>query len=165
VARDGVVRHLERYAAENELAIRTGRPVTRTRSNREGGWRIATSAGEIDAAVAVVGDRSQQRAVLPDWPGRSSRGELVHSADFRNAEPYRGRDVLVVGSGTRAPRSRQPREGGAARVAPVGADASTDRAARPLGIPAQVLGLALGKLPSGRRQHGPQRCGRSRFRI
>ena len=38
---------------------------------------------------------------LPDWPGRDGfTGELIHSSVYRNPEPYRDRDVLVVGPGT-----------------------------------------------------------------
>ena len=37
---------------------------------------------------------------VPDWPGRDTfTGELLHGSAFRNADPYRGRDVLVVGAG------------------------------------------------------------------
>jgi cation diffusion facilitator CzcD-associated flavoprotein CzcO len=40
---------------------------------------------------------------IPRWPGIDRfRGELLHSADFVNAWPYRGRDVLVVGAGNSA---------------------------------------------------------------
>jgi putative flavoprotein involved in K+ transport len=148
VARDGVVRHLERYAAENELEIRTGTAVTRLdRTGRR--WRIGTSAGEVDAAVAVVATGHSNVPFFPDWPGRSSfGGELVHSADFANAEPYRGRDVLVVGSGNSgAEIATNLAEGGAARVRlSVRTPPQIVRRDR-MGIPAQVLGLALGKLP------------------
>ena len=37
---------------------------------------------------------------VPDWPGRDTfTGELLHGSAFRNADPYRGKDVLVVGAG------------------------------------------------------------------
>jgi cation diffusion facilitator CzcD-associated flavoprotein CzcO len=36
---------------------------------------------------------------VPDWPGSASfAGELIHSARYRTAAPFRGRDVLVVGT-------------------------------------------------------------------
>ena len=54
----------------------------------------------------------------PISPGRDTfEGELVHASDYRNAEPYRGRDVLVVGSGnTGAEIAVDLVEGGARRV-------------------------------------------------
>ena len=40
---------------------------------------------------------------IPAWPGLSQFiGEVVHSGNFTNAWPYRGRDVLVVGAGNSA---------------------------------------------------------------
>jgi hypothetical protein len=39
-------------------------------------------------------------AFVPAWPGRGRfQGTLIHAADYRNADGFRGRDVLVVGSG------------------------------------------------------------------
>jgi putative flavoprotein involved in K+ transport len=87
--------------------------------------------------------------MLPDWPGRESfGGELLHSAEYRNAAPYRGRDVLVVGSGNSAAEiATGLADNGAARVRIAVRTppqiARRDRA----GIPAQVLGLVLGGLP------------------
>jgi len=38
--------------------------------------------------------------VLPSWPGLDSfEGDLIHGSEYRNAAPYAGRDVLVVGTG------------------------------------------------------------------
>ena len=38
--------------------------------------------------------------VLPAWPERATFvPELIHSSEFRGAQQYRGRDVLVVGAG------------------------------------------------------------------
>jgi putative flavoprotein involved in K+ transport len=103
----------------------------------------------MDADAVVVATGYSNVPVLPDWRGRDSfRGELLHSAEYRNAVPFRGRDVLVVGSGNSAAEiATGLADGGAARVriavrtAPQ--IARRDRA----GIPAQVLGLVLGRLP------------------
>ncbi len=38
--------------------------------------------------------------VIPSWPGRESfEREVVHSTEYRNARPYAGREVLVIGPG------------------------------------------------------------------
>jgi putative flavoprotein involved in K+ transport len=148
VSRDGVVRYLERYAEASGLDVRTGAPATRVdRSN--GGWRIATPGGELSADAVVVATGNSNVPFLPEWPGRAEfRGELIHSADYRNPEQYRGRDVLVVGSGNSgAEIATNLADGGAARVRlsvrTPPQIARRDRA----GVPAQVLGLALGRLP------------------
>jgi putative flavoprotein involved in K+ transport len=37
---------------------------------------------------------------MPDWPGREGfGGRVLHSGEYRNAEPFRGLRVLVVGAG------------------------------------------------------------------
>jgi len=148
VSREGVIRYLERYAAENDLQIHTGTTVTKLeRSN--GGWRVVTADGELSADAVVVATGTSNVASMPDWPGRSTfGGELIHSAEYRNAEPYRGRDVLVVGSGNSgAEIATNLADGGAARVRlSVRTPPQIARRERG-GIPAQVLGLALGRLP------------------
>ena len=83
---------------------------------------------------------------MPDWPGRASfAGELIHSADYRNANAYRGRDVLVVGSGNSgaeiATAARRRRR--LSRAA-FGAHAAADRA--PLTVPAFRLNGAEASL-------------------
>ncbi|HEV2075331.1 MAG TPA: NAD(P)/FAD-dependent oxidoreductase, partial [Thermoleophilaceae bacterium] len=66
-------------------------------------WRVETDRGPIAARTVVVATGMDHTPVLPDWPGRGSfAGELIHSAEFRNPGPYRGRDVLVVGAGNSA---------------------------------------------------------------
>src|SRR5439155_21767931 len=73
VSRDGVVRHLERYAATNGLDVRTGAAVSRIeRSN--GSWRVVTPAGEHTADAVVVATGNSNVPLLPDWPGRSDYG-------------------------------------------------------------------------------------------
>ena len=55
---------------------------------------------------------------IPDWPGRDRfGGQLMHAADYRNPEPFRDRDVLVVGPGCSGMEIAYDLiEGGAGRV-------------------------------------------------
>jgi putative flavoprotein involved in K+ transport len=86
---------------------------------------------------------------LPDWPGRDTyTGPLVHSADYRNAEPYAGQSVLVVGAGNSAAEIA---------VDLVRAGAMVDLAVRTppnivrrdtLGVPSQLFGIALKRAPA-----------------
>jgi len=99
VARDDFVQYQERYAAHHGLEVELGTAVERV--DREGhGWRLHTSKGDVAATYVVVGTGYNNAAFLPPWPGRErfSR-ELIHSHRYRNAEPYRGKRVLVVGTG------------------------------------------------------------------
>ena len=85
----------------------------------------------------------------PEWPGvETYRGDLLHSVEYRNPEPFRGRDVLVVGTGNSgAEIAVDLVDGGAARVRlAVRTPPNIVRRDR-FGIPAQVLGIVLGTLP------------------
>jgi putative flavoprotein involved in K+ transport len=104
VSRDGVVRYLEGYARHHGLDIRTGVEV-RGLDRGEGSWRVETSRGMYLARMVVVATGFNNEPFVPRIPGiESFTGELVHSADYRNAEPYRGKDALVVGTGNSGAR-------------------------------------------------------------
>src|SRR6266511_3909150 len=94
-SRDEFVQYLERYADSQSLDIRTG--VTVERIDRAGdGYRIEISAGTMTAHFVVVATGYDNSPVIPDWPGRDGfTGELIHSSQYRNATPFRGRHVLV----------------------------------------------------------------------
>ena len=89
--------------------------------------------------------------MLPDWPGRDSfTGELLHGQDYRNPEPYVGRDVLVVGSGnTGAEIAVDLVEGGAARVRMAVRTPPNVFLREANGLPAQVTGVMMRRLPLG----------------
>jgi putative flavoprotein involved in K+ transport len=100
--RDQLVEHYERYAAAHGLEIRAGVEVRSVGRDREV-WVLRTSAGELRAQNVVVATGKDGRPAIPAWPGRAAfGGELVHAAGYRNADPYRGRRVLVVGAGSSA---------------------------------------------------------------
>jgi putative flavoprotein involved in K+ transport len=99
VSRDGVVAHLERYVAHHRLEVRSGVEVRRA-DRASDGWRLETSAGSFDAWAVVVATGYNRVPVEPAWPGRDEfSGDFTLGAHYKNAAPYRGRDVLVVGIG------------------------------------------------------------------
>ena len=99
ISRDGVVEYLEGYARHHGLTVRTGVEVSRV-DRADGGWRIDTSVGHLEAPFVVVATGYEHSPHLPAWPGLDGfQGDLIHGSEYRNAEPYRGRKVLVVGSG------------------------------------------------------------------
>jgi putative flavoprotein involved in K+ transport len=95
-SRDQMVEYLEEYARRQQLKIRFG--VELRRLDREDrGWSLLTSEGAMHAPHVVIAAGHDTHPVIPDWPGRDKySGEIVHSADYRNPEPFRGQDVLVV---------------------------------------------------------------------
>jgi cation diffusion facilitator CzcD-associated flavoprotein CzcO len=96
--RDQVVEHLEKHAGE--LDIKLNSAVNRIDS-RPGGWRLLTSAGDIDARQVVVATGYEHTPYIPEWPGvHGFTGEVLHSSAYRNPGPYAGKRVMVVGSGS-----------------------------------------------------------------
>ncbi len=120
VARENVVRYLEKYAEHHRLEIVTGVEVSRIEPAPDGtGWLLHGSGGrELTGSAVVVATGYNHTPHVPDWPGRDAcTGEFLHAGEYRNAQPYTGRDVLVVGVGnTGAEIAVDLVEGGASRV-------------------------------------------------
>ncbi|MGI5139074.1 flavin-containing monooxygenase [Streptomyces sp. CA-106110] len=120
VSRDNVVRYLEKYSEHHQLEIVTGVEVSRVEPAPDGiGWLLhATGGRELTGSAVVVATGYNHTPRVPDWPGRGAyTGELLHAGQYRNAKPYAGRDVLVVGVGnTGAEIAVDLVEGGASRV-------------------------------------------------
>jgi putative flavoprotein involved in K+ transport len=115
--RDALVEYLEEYARRMELEIRFGVELERVQRD-DGSWSLATSNGTIKAAYLVIATGHDTHPVIPEWPGRDEYpGELLHSAEYRNAAPFRGLDVLVVSaSNSGSEISYELSENDAARV-------------------------------------------------
>jgi putative flavoprotein involved in K+ transport len=94
--RDDMIEYLEEYARRQKVKIRFGVEVQRL-ERRNGGWSVETSEGELAARQVVIATGHEKEPLIPDWAGRSDfPGQLIHSADYRNPEPFPGQDVLVV---------------------------------------------------------------------
>jgi putative flavoprotein involved in K+ transport len=148
VPRDGVIEYLEDYARHHELDLMLETEV-RALERSDGGWRLSTSAGDVHATHVVVATGYNNTPFMPDYPGRESfSGELIHASRYRNAERYRGRDVLVVGSGnTGAEIAVDLVEGGARRVR-LAVRTPPNIVRRQVGItPNQVMAVAMRRLP------------------
>ena len=58
---------------------------------------LDTSSGQIATRFAVIATGHDAEPKLPNWPGQEGfTGELIHSAAYRNPEPFKAKDVLVV---------------------------------------------------------------------
>jgi thioredoxin reductase len=118
VPRERFVTYLEDYARAFELAPRFGEKVTRAEPLDGKGWRVTTSTGEHQARRLVVASGYNAVPHRPELPGQVRfGGAMAHSSDFRNADPYRGKRVLVIGAGnTGAELALELSEKGAASV-------------------------------------------------
>ncbi|GAA3877885.1 NAD(P)/FAD-dependent oxidoreductase [Streptomyces sedi] len=102
VARDDFVAYLEEYARHHRIDLAAGVEVFRIeRAAETGDWSLTATGGRrLRASAVVVATGFNHTPHVPDWPGADGfAGELVHARSYRAPEPYRDRDVLVVGTG------------------------------------------------------------------
>jgi putative flavoprotein involved in K+ transport len=149
VARDRVVSYLEDYARHHELDVRLGTEVTRIERDGEG-WLVRTSQGDFEARYVVMANGFNHAPRLPDWPGRDGfDGELLHAKSYRSATAYRGRDVLVAGTGnTGAEIAVDLIEQGAARVRVAVRTPPHIVPRAVMGLPGQFIGVTIRRLPT-----------------
>ena len=96
-SRDQMVAYLDDYG--NGLDVRLNTRVERI-DRGDAGWIVRTSTGDVPADHVIVASGYAHTPYVPDWPGRDRfGGELLHAHAYRNPEPFRDRDVLVVGPG------------------------------------------------------------------
>jgi putative flavoprotein involved in K+ transport len=140
VARDQFVQYLEQYTARTTASSHGSR--LRPRGS-------TTSAGTIPAQAIVVASGYARVPHSPRWPGVFD-GPLVHSAEYRNARPYLGQDVLVVGAGNSGTEiAVDLAEGGAARVR-IAVRTPPNIVRRDMkGFPTQLVGIAFQRMPPG----------------
>ena len=101
---------------------------------------------ESDRVVVATGQSNVP--FVPDWPGEFG-GDLIHSATYRNPEPYRDRRVLVVGTGNSgAEIAVDLAEGGAGEVLVSVRTPPAIVRRDTLGVPSQLLGIASMRLPT-----------------
>jgi putative flavoprotein involved in K+ transport len=139
--------YLERYAEHHRLDVRLGVEVERI-DLESLEWVVRSSASELRAPAVVVATGYDHDPRLPGWDGLDSfTRELVHSSEYRNAERFRGRSVLVVGAGNSGLEI-------AAELSPHGKVWLAMRTPpnlfprRWLGVPTNPLGLVLDLLPT-----------------
>ncbi len=101
-ARDQVVEYLERYQEHAGLRPHFGEAVHRV-ERVDDTWETTTAKGTWRSANVVIATGRTRVPVRPTWPGMDRyRGEVLHSSDYRNGDPWGGRPVLVVGFGNSA---------------------------------------------------------------
>ncbi|MFJ1545137.1 flavin-containing monooxygenase [Streptomyces sp. NPDC088246] len=151
VARDDVVRYLEKYVEHHELEVVTGVEVSRVDRTPDGaGWQLTATGGRmLTGRAVVVATGYNHTPRVPDWSGRDTfTGDLVHASDYRDPAPYAGRDVLVVGIGnTGAEIAADLVEGGASRVRIAVRTVPHIVRRSTAGWPAQATGILVRRLP------------------
>ena len=147
-SRDAWVQYLEDYAAHHRIDVRFGTQVQRLEPANQG-WRVQTSREDLQARFVVIATGFDHDPNLPDWPGRDGfTGELIHSSAYKNPEPYRDRDVLVVGPGTTGSElAAYLAKGGAGRVRVACRTPPNLTKRKILGSSINISGIVLNHLP------------------
>lgn len=91
-------------AYEKRFGIKVLRPATVTVvCPRDDRFRVESDRGIFSARGLVNATGTWERPYIPDYPGRESfAGTQLHTHDYRNAEVFQGRHVLIVGGGISA---------------------------------------------------------------
>ena len=135
--KEDMVRYFDRYVQRHRLRLRLGCTVNRI-DRSEAGWVLDTSTGSIAAKAVVLATGNYRTPTVPAWQGLGDfTGTLIHSADFVNAWPHQGRDVLVVGSGNSA-----------ADIAVQLADSGAGQIWLSVRTPPHLVRRAMGPIPS-----------------
>ncbi|RDH79590.1 NAD(P)/FAD-dependent oxidoreductase [Mycolicibacterium moriokaense] len=147
--RDDWVRYLEDYAAHHRIRVRSRTPVCKVLPTNAG-WQVETDRDTLHARFVVVATGYDREPNLPAWPG-SERfpGSLIHSSAYRNPDPYRDRDVLVVGPNTTGTEvANDLAKGGAKRVRMACRTVPNLIARKFLGVSVNIPGIALNRVPN-----------------
>ncbi len=91
-------------AYEQRFALPVLRPARVTLvTNRDDRLRIESDRGTFSARGLINATGTWERPYIPDYPGAQSfRGEALHTHDYRTAEVFRGKHVVIVGAGISA---------------------------------------------------------------
>ena len=148
-SRDQVVEYLERYRQHFDLRPHFGETVDRL-ERVDGSWSATTGDRVWRADNVVVATGRTRVPVCPRWPGMDRfHGDVLHSSEFRNGDPWTGRPVLVVGFGNSACEQASDLVGRGATVH-LAVRSPVNVLPRELFglIPVLPLGIAMRKLPT-----------------
>ena len=97
--RDEALEYLADY--ERRYDVPVVRPVRVDSVRREkDGFVVQASAGEWRASAVVSATGTWSAPNVPTFPGqRTFTGQVIHSAQYRSPDQYRGKRVVVVGGG------------------------------------------------------------------
>ncbi|EXB52051.1 Flavin-containing monooxygenase YUCCA10 [Morus notabilis] len=107
MSKDTFISYVDSYVSELNITPRYSRCVVSALFDEtKKKWRIEAkneASGEMESYASdylVVASGKNSEPFIPKVQGLESfKGEVIHSSDYKCGEPYRGKDVLVVGCG------------------------------------------------------------------
>ena len=148
VPRLDLIAYWEDYIRAMNIAPLFGQEVRHIRRVGDA-WETTTNKGVFRSRFVVVATGYNRVPYLPKWPGQEhSTLPMIHSKDYRNATPYKGKKVLLIGMGnTGAELALDLYENGA--FPSIAVRSPVNIILRDIfGRPAQNTAILLGKLPS-----------------
>lgn len=147
-SRAQVITYLEAYAQKFELDIRFRQQVIAASYQNEL-WEVQTQNALYQARNLVIAGGYNREPFLPTWPGQDSfQGNVMHSSEYRNGQPFRGKKVLVVGFGNSGGEIAIDLHEHGAQVG-ISVRSGVNVIPRELfGIPILSIGVLQGKLPA-----------------
>lgn len=152
VSRDQLIAYMESYAESFDIRPIYNSEVISVGVRGDDGYRIVeTSGGETYRTQHLVIATGVNRVPnIPAWPGQETfTGEIVHSRFYKNAEPYAGKSVLVVGFGNTGAEVALDLCNNDADVGVVIRTAITIVPRDVFGRPVQLTARKLAKIPFG----------------
>ena len=99
VSRGDFVKYLLDYQDRFELPVETAKPVSRLERTTDG-WTAHVNGEQLRSRAIVMATGIVANPIVPRFPGQDRfAGRVMHSAQYRNPDPFRGQRVLVVGVG------------------------------------------------------------------
>jgi cation diffusion facilitator CzcD-associated flavoprotein CzcO len=100
--RQQVIDYLEDYAGALTVPVRLNVRALSVR-RADGGWLVGTAGDQFVARNLVIATSRSRVPVVPQFDGLDGfGGTVLHSAQYRSGETFRGQRVLVVGFGNSA---------------------------------------------------------------
>ena len=148
-SRDEMVTYLEEYAQHFGIVPRLNHRVQSV-CYRDQTWVATTPACVYRSRQVIVATGYNAVPHLPTWPGQESyHGRIVHSSEYRNGEPFRGQDVLVVGFGNSGGEIAIDLCERGARLVAIAVRGAVNIVPREIfGVPVLSIAIALQPLPT-----------------
>lgn len=98
--RDETIAYLQAYEQKYKLPVERPVEVEKIEKGEDGLFRLTTSKGIWQAKAVVSATGSFRKPYTPPIPDMDKfEGQLLHSADYRTPESFRGKKVAVLGEG------------------------------------------------------------------
>ena len=100
VPREKLVDYFDQYAQHFKLKPHFGQSVDRVKKVGKDWSTITKDGTKFKSKNVIVATGVNRIPNIPSWPGQEQfQGTIIHARDYKNAAPFKGKKVLVVGMG------------------------------------------------------------------